>query len=64
MINDTYLDKALETLEHIMEGDERTFHNQESEDGWYYDDICKAYKILKNVWTKQDVKKERKHKNG
>lgn len=56
MINNKALDTAIDILEHILECDKRTLFNPISDDGWYYDEIHKAYKILKDVWTKQDDK--------
>lgn len=55
MINNKALDTALVTLEHILECDKRTLSNPISDDGWYYDEIHKAYQILKATWAKQDV---------
>lgn len=55
MINNKELDTAIDILEHILECDERTLSNPISDDGWYYDEIHKACKILKDIWTKQDT---------
>jgi len=41
------LDKIEERLEIIMEGDTRTFTNQITEDGKYYEGIYEALKIVK-----------------
>ena len=44
------LDGTIQRLEYILEGDQRTFNNQETDEDWYYDKIYNALKILKEAW--------------
>lgn len=46
------LDEIDERLHIIMEGDRRTFTNQITEDGLYYDGIYEAIKIVKEISSK------------
>lgn len=43
------IDTLEEKILHIMEGDKRTFNNQITDDGLYYDGVYAVLKILKQV---------------
>lgn len=46
------LDKIVETLKILMEGDSRTMSNRETEDGQYYEGIYKAIKVVEEFSSK------------
>ena len=51
------IDPIIEQLEYVLEKDQRTFSNRITDKDWFFDEIYKAYKILKNLDIKQNEEK-------
>ena len=57
------IDVLEEKILHIMEGDKRTFNNQITDDGLYYDGVYAVLKILKQAPTIIPATEEKSCKN-